>query len=145
MFKHILIATDGSDPSVKALAQGLSLAKSLAAQVTVVTVTEPWVTQVTGEAAFGFPSAEYDKAVTASAGQILSKAGEAAKQVGLSCATIHVKDRHPAEGILEAAKAKTCDLIVMGSHGRRGLTRLLLGSQAQNVVTHSAIPVLICR
>ena len=61
--KHILIATDGSELAAKALAQGLSLAKALAAQVTVVTVTEPWVTQVTGEAAFGFPSAEYDKAI----------------------------------------------------------------------------------
>ena len=143
--KHILIATDGSELAAKALAQGLSLANALAAQVTVVTVTEPWVTQVTGEAAFGFPSAEYDKAMTTSAAQILSKASEAANKEGLSCATIHVKERHPTEGILETAKAKMCDLIVMASHGRRGLTRLLLGSQAQNVITHSTIPVLICR
>jgi nucleotide-binding universal stress UspA family protein len=80
-----------------------------------------------------------------SAAQILSKASEAANKEGLSCATIHVKERHPTEGILETAKAKMCDLIVMASHGRRGLTRLLLGSQAQNVITHSTIPVLICR
>src|SRR6516225_9684756 len=60
------------------------------------TVTEPWVTQVTGEAVFGFPSAEYERVMAASAAQILSKASEAAKEVGLSCATIHVKERHPA-------------------------------------------------
>ena len=145
MFKHVLIATDGSDLAAKAVTQGLSLAKALAAQVSVVTVTEPWVTQVTGEAVFGFPSAEYERVMAANAAQILSKAGEAAKEAGLSCATIHVKERHPAEGILETAKARTCDLIVMASHGRRGLTRVLLGSQAHNVVTHSTIPVLICR
>jgi nucleotide-binding universal stress UspA family protein len=123
MYKHILIATDGSDLAGKALVQGLSLAKALASQVTVVTVTEPWATQVTGEAAVS----------------------EAASKAGVSCTTVHVKERYPAEGILETAKARTCDLIVMASHGRRGLTRLLLGSQAHNVVTHSTIPVLICR
>jgi len=147
MFQHILIATDGSELAGKALAQGLSLARALGAQITVVTVTEPWVTEVTGEAAFGLPFAEYDKAMTASAARILSKASDAANKEGLPCATIHVKERHPAEGILDTAKARTCDLIVMASHGRRGLTRLLLGSQAQNVVTHSGISVLnmICR
>jgi nucleotide-binding universal stress UspA family protein len=145
MYKHILIATDGSDLAARALAQGLSLAKALASQVTVVTVTEPWGAQMIGEAAIAFPFEEYEKAVSADAAEILSKASEAASKAGVSCTTIHVKERHPAEGILETAKASTCDLIVMASHGRRGLTRLLLGSQAQNVITHSTIPVLICR
>jgi nucleotide-binding universal stress UspA family protein len=145
MYKHILIATDGSDLAGKALAQGLALAKALASQVTVVTVTEPWATQVMGEAAIAFPFEEYEKAMSVNAAEILSKAGEAASKAGISCATIHVKERHPAEGILETAKARTCDLIVMASHGRRGVTRLLLGSQANSVITHSTIPVLICR
>jgi nucleotide-binding universal stress UspA family protein len=145
MFKHILIATDGSDLAGKALADGLSLAKALASQVTIATVTEPWATQVTGEAAIGFPFEEYEKAMAANAAEILSKASEAASKAGVPCSTVHVKERHPADGILETAKARSCDLIVMASHGRRGLTRLLLGSQAHNVVTHSAIPVLICR
>lgn len=145
MYKHILIATDGSDLAGKALVQGLSLAKALASQVTVVTVTEPWVNQVTGEAAIAFPFEDYEKVMAANAAEILSKASEASSKAGVSCTTVHVKERYPAEGILETAKARTCDLIVMASHGRRGLTRLLLGSQAHNVVTHSTIPVLICR
>jgi nucleotide-binding universal stress UspA family protein len=145
MYKHILIATDGSDLAAKALAQGLSLAKALASQVTVVTVTEPWGAQMMGEVAIAFPFEEYEKAVSANATEILSKASEAASKAGVSCTTAHVKERHPAEGIIETAKAMTCDLIVMASHGRRGLTRLLLGSQANNVITRSTIPVLICR
>jgi nucleotide-binding universal stress UspA family protein len=145
MYNHILIATDGSDLAEKALAEGISLAKALASQVTIVTVTEPWTTQVTGEAAIAFPFDEYDKAVSANAAEVLSKARETARKAGLPCATIHVKERRPADGILETAKAKSCDLIVVASHGRRGLTRLLLGSQTQDIVTHSTIPVLICR
>jgi nucleotide-binding universal stress UspA family protein len=129
----------------KALAQGLALGKALTSQVTVVTVTEPWATQVMGEAAIAFPFEEYEKAMSTNAAEILAKASEAAGKAGISCTTIHVKERHPAEGIIETAKARTCDLIVMASHGRRGLSRLLLGSQAYNVITHSTIPVLICR
>jgi nucleotide-binding universal stress UspA family protein len=145
MYKNILIAIDGSDLAGKALSQGLSLAKALASQVTVVTVTEPWATQVTGEAAIAFPFEEYEKAMAANAAEILSMANAAAAKAGVACSTVHVKERHPADGILETAKARTCDLIVMASHGRRGLSRLLLGSQAHNVVTHSTLPVLICR
>ncbi len=145
MYKHILIAIDGSDLSGKALSQGLGLAKTLTARVTIVTVTEPWATQMTGEAAAMFPFAEYEKAMAANAATILSKANAAASQAGVACSTLHVRERHPAEGILETAKAETCDLIVMASHGRRGLSRLFLGSQTHNVVTHSTIPVLICR
>ena len=68
-----------------------------------------------------------------------------AAEIGVSCETLHVKDRRPAEGIIETAKAKDCDLIVMGSHGRRGISRLVLGSQASEVVSHSTVPVLVCR
>lgn len=145
MYNHILIAIDGSDLAANALSHGLALAKALAAQVTIVTVTEPWATQMTGEAAAAFPFDEYEKAMAANAAEILSKARAIAGQTGVACSTAHVKERHPAEGILETAKARACDLIVMASHGRRGLSRLFLGSQANNVVTHSPIPVLICR
>ena len=145
MYKHILIATDGSDLAGKALVQGLSLAKALAAQVTIVTVTEPWATKVMGEAAIAFPFNEYEKAMAANAAEILSKASAMATQAGVACSTLHVTERHPADGILETANTRACDLIVMASHGRRGLSQLLLGSQARNVVAHSSIPVLICR
>jgi nucleotide-binding universal stress UspA family protein len=82
--------------------------------------------------------------MAAAANRILWSVGEAAK-IGQPCATTYVKDRHPADGILETARARDCDLIVMASHGRRGLSRLLLGSQANKVVSLSATPVLICR
>jgi nucleotide-binding universal stress UspA family protein len=68
-----------------------------------------------------------------------------ARKADISCATVHAKDQYPADGILDTAKKSGCDLIVMASHGRRGLGRLLLGSQAVNVLTHSSLPVLICR
>lgn len=145
MFKHILIAIDGSDMTSKALSHGLGLAKALGSQVTIVTITEPWATQLPGEAGIAFPFKDYDNAMAANAAEILSKATAAASQANIEFSTVHVKERRPAEGIIEAAQARACDLIVVASHGRRGLARLFLGSQAQGVVTHSTLPVLICR
>ena len=145
MFKHILIATDGSELADRAAAQGLGLAKLLKANVTVVTATEPWTAVVTGEAALAFPYADYEKAAAENAAKILARAADMAKKADVACATVHVKDRFPAEGIIAAAKDKGCDLIVMASHGRRGLAKLLLGSEATKVLTLSSVPVLICR
>jgi len=145
MYKHILIATDGSELAGKAVAAGFGLARQLGAQVTVVTVTEPWTAFVSGEATFGFPVDEYEKTTDESASRILSGASKLARKADVHCATVHAKDQFPAEGILETANKNQCDLIVMSSHGRRGLGRLLLGSQAVRVLTHSTVPVLICR
>jgi nucleotide-binding universal stress UspA family protein len=145
MYKHILIATDGSELAGKAVAVGFDLARQLGSQVTVVTVTEPWTVYMTGEAAIGFPVEEYEKSAKESATHILAGVSKLARKANIPCATIHVNDQFPAEGILEAAKKNNCDLIVMASHGRRGLGRLLLGSQTVRVLTHSAVPVLVCR
>lgn len=145
MYDHILIATDGSELAMKAVRQGLTLAKALGSKVTAVTITEPWTSVVSGEVSVAFPVDEYDKNCAQNAARILADAETAAKAMGVPFSARHVKDRHPAEGIIEAAKELDCDLIVMASHGRRGLTRLLLGSQANSVVTHSEVPVLICR
>lgn len=145
MYKHILIATDGSEIAAKAVGQGLALARALDAKVLVITVTEPWRAVVAGEMALTFPIDEYEKQAASSAATILAGAVEMARKLGIACETMHVKERYPAEGIVETAKERGCDLIVMASHGRRGLSRMLLGSQATNVVTHSEIPVLICR
>jgi nucleotide-binding universal stress UspA family protein len=145
MCRHILIATDGSDLSGRAVRQGLALSQTLQAQATVITVTEPWDAVIIGEAAIVFPPAEYEKTSAANAAGMLALAREMAAEIGVSCETLHVKDRRPAEGIIETAKAKHCDLIVMGSHGRRGISRLVLGSQANEVVSHSTVPVLVCR
>jgi nucleotide-binding universal stress UspA family protein len=145
MYKHILIATDGSDLAQKGVDQGLALGKALAAKVTAVTVTEPLAAMLVGEAAIALPIDDYDKAASADAARILAGVTASAAKVGVTCDTLHVKDQYPAEGIVDAAKARGCDLIIVTSHGRRGLSRLLLGSQATRVLTHSEVPVLVCR
>lgn len=145
MYKHLLIATDGSELAGKAVNAGLQLAKVLNAKVTAVTVTEPWTAYVTGETAIAFPLDEFEKSVAESAARVLAAVENSAKEIAVDCKGIHVKDQYPAEGILESAKSLGCDLIVMASHGRRGLGRLLLGSAAVSVLTHSTTPVLICR
>jgi nucleotide-binding universal stress UspA family protein len=144
MYKHLLIATDGSELAGKAVATGLQLAKALGAEVTAVTVTEAWATMVPGEGAFVFPVEEYEQAAAQNAKRILADVAAQAQKVGVACDTVHVTE-FPAEGIVLTAKDKGCDLIVMASHGRRGISRVLLGSQAVRVLTHSTVPVLICR
>jgi nucleotide-binding universal stress UspA family protein len=128
MYKHLLIATDGSDLATKAVEQGVQLAKTLGAPTTIVTVTEPWSSIAQGEVAVYVHEADYEKATAENAGKILGDASAVAAKAGTACNTLHVKNRFPADGILHAAEAEKCDLIVMASHGRRGLTRLLLGS-----------------
>jgi nucleotide-binding universal stress UspA family protein len=145
MYQHILIATDGSELAGKAVVVGLTLAKQLKCKVTAVTVSEPWRVLVTGEVAVGFPINEYEQATAETASRVLAAVMEMARKSDVACATVHVKDQYPAEGILDTAKKAGCDLIVMASHGRRGLGRLLLGSEAVKVLTHSTVPVLICR
>jgi nucleotide-binding universal stress UspA family protein len=143
MYGHILIATDGSELAQKAVAAGLGLARELKAKVTVVTATEPWSAMAT-RPGLVFPVEEYEKAAAENAARILAGVAATAAEAGVPCETQHVQE-FPAEGIVETAKAKGCDLIVMASHGRRGLSRLLLGSQATRVLTLSPVPVLVCR
>lgn len=148
MYTHILIATDGSELAHKAEMTGLSLANALGAKVTVVTVTEPWdplSMAALAERGKPNPITVFEERSAAAAGRVLSGAKESATKQGVTCDTIHVRDRHPAEGIIEAAEKQNCDLIVMASHGRRGLSKIFLGSQAAKVVTLSALPVLVCR
>ena len=148
MFKHILIATDGSELAEKAVAHCIALARHLGAKATAVTVTERWDAlsmAALAERNIPNPVADYEERMTAAATRVLWGVDEVAKRLGYACATIYVKDRHPADGIIETAQAQGCDLIVMASHGRRGLSKLLLGSQANKVVTLSHTPVLVYR
>ena len=148
MYKHILIATDGSELATKALEHGLALAKRDGAQITVVTVTELWSPlDVAHEVRQGRsdPVGHFEEIAAAAAKRILDGAVQRAKAHGLMCDVVHVKDQHPAEGIIAVAKDKGCDLIVMTSHGRRGMSHLLLGSQAHEVLTHCTVPALIVR
>lgn len=145
MYKNLLIATDGSELADKGVTHGLALAKALGAKATIVTVSDPWTVYMTGEVMASFPIEEYEQACEVSALAILDAVAKRAEALGVASEKRYVKDQYPAEGILETAKEEGSDLIVMASHGRSGIQRLLLGSQANKVVTHSKVPVLICR
>ena len=148
MYKHILIATDGSELATRALEHGLAVANHANAQVTIVTVTEPWsLFDVTHQARQGRPDpiGHFEELATASAKRILDNAAQHANAQGVTYKLVHVKDEHPAAGIVAVAKNTGCDLIVMASHGRRGVSRLLLGSQAYEVLAHTTVPTLIVR
>lgn len=149
MYKHILIATDGSELAEKGLDHGLALAKALGAAVTVVTVTaneflSPY--DMAEEASRGSnPLETYRRAMDKEAAKILEAATAKARSAGSDIKTLHIAERPPAEGILEAATEHGCDLIIMASHGRRGVSRLMLGSQTAEVVATTTIPVLVVR
>lgn len=146
MYKHILIATDGSELARKGVDHGLSLAKSLDARVTVVTVTESFPIYAGEGWALGADDLErYDAEQARFAEELFEPIKAAAAKLGIACDTRHVPRRRPAEAILEVAAEQGCSLIVMASHGRRGLSRLLLGSQTSEVVSHSPLPVLVVR
>jgi len=148
MYKHILIATDGSELATKALDHGLALARLENARVTIVTVTEPWAPlDMAHEARLHRPDpiGHFEELATAAANRILDRAAQRGNAQGVPCNLVHVNDQLPAEGIVATSKEKGCDLIVMASHGRRGMSRLLLGSQANEVLTHCSVPALIVR
>ena len=147
MFRHILIPTDGSELAEHAVTSGLSLAKSVGAKVSVIVVEEPfnWFSvseiqtrQITEEAA------KHTEQIKKHATSVLNRAANAAKQAGVSCNTIQVENVQPYQAIIAAAKDKGCDLIVMASHGRSGLSAVLLGSMTTKVLTHTKTPVLVC-
>lgn len=149
MYKHILVSTDGSDLAEIGVSHGLSLAKSLGAEVVAVTVTEPFPIYGSASAAGWLPDgeiiAEYEKSQKDEADKILERVKVAAEKLDVPVKTVHIPNALPAEAILDTAKAEGSSLIVMSSHGRRGLGRLLLGSQASEVLANSPVPVLIVR
>jgi nucleotide-binding universal stress UspA family protein len=145
MYKHLLIATDGSELAQRAVEHGLKLAAAVKAKATVITVTEPRDALVVSDVIAVLPSDAYDENITIAAQKILSGVKTSAEALGQSCDAVHVKDRFPGEGIVQFAAENGCDLIVIASHGRRGFRRLLLGSIANEVVTRSTVPVLVCR
>lgn len=149
MYKHILVSTDGSDVAQKGVDHGLSLAKALGAKVTIITVTEryPIYADMSGVGWVPGPSemADYEASQKKWADDVLAKVKAAADKLGVEVDLLHVADALPAEAILETAKSRGCSLIAMSSHGRRGLGRLLLGSQTSEVLAHSPVPVLVVR
>jgi nucleotide-binding universal stress UspA family protein len=148
VYKHILIAIDGSELADKGLGHGLAVAKALNAAVTIVTVTDFWSPLVMADEARrgkSNPPDEYEKGMAKAARRILDAAEAKARASGVEAKAVHVADKHPAQGIVEVAAQNGCDLIVMSSHGRRGVRALMLGSQTAEVVAHTTIPVLVVR
>ena len=145
MYKHILVPTDGSPLSLKAAKTAAKLAPRLKARVTALYVIPPYMPPVGAEGiAFRMQYAirDYEKDMRATADKALAKVVAA---VGDKCDTAAVFHDNPWQAIIKAADGKKCDLIVMASHGRRGLSAMLLGSETQKVLTHSKTPVLVCR
>ena len=139
MYKHILIPTDGSDLSMQGVRHGLALAKSESSKVTTIYVNQPYPLQ-SAVVVDHWNSSQREMAEKA-----LRAVSDAARQAGVEVAVHGATDESPAEAIVSAAKELGCDLIVMASHGRRGMSRLLLGSQTAEVVAHSPVPVLVVR
>jgi len=142
MYRHILIPTDGSEPAERGVAHGLALAKSLGAKVSVIFVVEPF-SEMSGR--FLEVVARYAELRKEQATSVLDRAANAAKEAGLSCETIQVENEQPHQAIIAAASDKGCDLIVMSSHGRSGLSVLLVGSVTNKVLTQAKTPVLVCQ
>jgi nucleotide-binding universal stress UspA family protein len=148
MHKHIMIPLDGSELSAKAVDEGIGLAKALASKLTLLTVVQPHHTRVSSPFASsivqefdGKRDEEHAAAARNFHDGILSRARSSA----VACDSMVVMGESPYEKIIESAEARQCDLIVMASHGRRGLDALLLGSETVKVLTHSRIPVLVVR
>jgi len=149
MYRHILIASDGSVLAGKGLDAGLALASALQAKATLVTVSDPWQAVVAAEPsglALGAELREQQGAEKlAQAQAIMDEARVRASRSGVALDTLYVPERLADEAILEAADRCGADLIVMASHGHRGLRKLLLGSQTQSVVNRGHLPVLVVR
>ncbi|MGP1675782.1 MAG: universal stress protein [Burkholderiales bacterium] len=148
MFKHILVPTDGSNLSLKAAKQAVMLAKAVGAHVTAFYASPNY----NSSAYFGdgytlrVPSPkDHAELSQKQARKYLSAIEVEAEVEKVPCAVFHAVSDSPYEAIIDAAKKKKCDLIVMASHGRRGLSALVLGSETHKVLIHSKIPVLVCR
>ena len=148
MYKHILVATDGTKLSNKAIKTAARLARSLGAKLTGVYVIPGYIPPAYAEAAIYIPDISpkrYREVSEKEARKALAVVEIEAQTAVVDCATLHVTNNQAWNGILKAARARKCDLIVMASHGRRGLSALVLGSETNKVLTHSRIPVLVCR
>ena len=148
MYKNILIATDGSELAGKGVRQGLALAEKLDAKVTFLSVVEPLTPEAIQAAISGGIEdtvGGYDQQIDASMKKRYVAIEQEAAQYGITVDMLHEIDQSPAEAIVRVAEMNACDLIVMTSHGRRGIRKALLGSQTSEVLVNTNIPVLVIR
>lgn len=144
MFKRILVPTDGSELSVKAIEGAIALAKPLGATIVALTVTEPYSYSNLSEYR---PESvdDYDARVKRVADERLEQVSAATHAAGVVVEAVQVKSFSPFEAIIATAADRQCDVIFMASHGRKGLAAVLLGSETQKVLAHSSIPVMVYR
>lgn len=145
MYKHILIPIDGTALSESAVDKGLAFAREIGAKVTVLMTTEPAPMMVMAMVQLAEQQTRYHQHAEEQAARHLGEALAKAKAAGVPCETVQVDHDHPYQAIIETAASRGCDLIAMASHGRRGISALVLGSETTKVLTHSTTPVLVYR
>jgi nucleotide-binding universal stress UspA family protein len=145
MYKHILVPTDGSELSNRAVEYAAALAKAVSAKLTVLTATTPYKDLIVEPELAMARIEDYHKDAEKLAMQHLDVAKDIAAAAQVPCEVVHVERAQPYQAIVNAAKDRDCDLIVMASHGRRGVAAIVLGSETVKVLTHSPIPVLVVR
>ncbi|MBI5262238.1 MAG: universal stress protein [Bradyrhizobium sp.] len=144
MYKHILLPTDGSDLSKAAMKHGVALAKTIDAKVTALVVSTPLHSLVVDPGSVSKALDQYKELVAAQTAKYLEHVREDAERSGVHCNTLCIEHDKPYEAIVDAAKKYNCDLVVMASHGLRGVSALL-GSETLKVLTHSSVPILVYR
>ena len=148
MYTNILVGTDGSALAGLALDHAVALARRTGAKLTIVTVSDTLPAFDPSEIGWGVPNAALDNLRVAANEQgkrILAAASERAEAAGIKAELLQIEGVPPYEGILTTAKETGVDLIVLASHGRRGLGRLILGSQTSKVLALSEVPVLVVK
>jgi nucleotide-binding universal stress UspA family protein len=145
MFKHILIPTDGSELSLAAMEKGVALASEIGAKITALHVIPDYQAIGLRMEMLEVTRSAYMIAAKQAADEALGAARRAASAAGVECEVHSAEHENPYKAIIEAAMDRHCDLIIMASHGRRGLSGLILGSETQKVLTHSTLPVLVYR
>jgi nucleotide-binding universal stress UspA family protein len=145
MYKCILLPTDGTEFCERAIRHGIALAKLVQAKVVGVTVTHPLHSAVPRSFIPKNLAGVIHGETVKAADEMLAVIERLAREAGVQVETLRLSNDHPWEAIVQAAKDKRCDLIVMASHGRRGVSAVVLGSETQKVLTHSSIPVLVVR
>ncbi len=147
MYKNMLLATDGSKLSGKALAHAVGLAKPLGAKIIAFYAAPDYPMPAYADGVVYEPVSrkEYAKLAQQDAEKILQEVSAKAAAAGVECKTTYAIAAAPWEAILDAAKKNKCDAIVMASHGRKGISAILLGSETQKVLTHSKLPVIVVR
>lgn len=144
MFKHLLVPVDGSSTSRQSIEKAIAIAEAFKSAVTVIYVIDPYAFTGVGTD-FSYGQAEYLSSATAEANEAIEAAKQAFQVHGISADASIVEGHAIYRGILETAKSVNADLLVMGSHGRRGLEKLMLGSVTSQVLSHAHLPVLVVR